>query len=135
MNKISVYLFVLATFVLTVNAYHHRNNPIKNQKKISDLPLIDDLAILNDHNDEKSFVKLSNVFMKTYNAVKENRIDHGQIKLLNSFLNKLGKKLLEYIWNRESYIQSNKALLYDIFESLEGSEKTKTKQIPFKWGR
>jgi len=132
------YLLLLGAMIFEIKANYVSKFPVPFQKKASDdFSMLADLANkINEKNDEKNFLKLFNIFINTYNTLKQNHIDQGQKKLVYSLLNKIGKKLVEYVWSRDGFMQSNKAL-HTIFESLEviENEKTRTKKIPFKWGK
>ena len=122
-----------------LNAKNSLDFLIKNkQKHTQELYMLDDLTKnIQVQNDEKKFLEHLNIFVNTYNALKQNHIEQGQRKLIYSLLNKLSKKLLEYIWNRGGFLQNNQKLL-SLFESLEVIEnergKSKQNSFGFKWG-
>jgi hypothetical protein len=131
------YLLLLGTMIFEIKAHYVSKFPLPIRKKASDdFSMLADLSNnINEKNDEKNFLKLFNIFINTYNTLKQNHIDQGQKKLVYSLLNKIGKNLVEYV-RKYGFLQNNKAL-HTIFESLEviENEKTSTKKIPFKWGK
>jgi hypothetical protein len=131
------YLLLLGAMIFEIKANYVSKFPVLFQKKASDeFSMLAYLAKkINEKNDEKNFLKLFNIFINTYNTLKQNHVDQGQKKLAYSLLNNIGKKLVDYV-SKNDFMKNNKAL-NKIFESLEvfEDEKTSTKKIPFKWGK
>ena len=136
-----ILLINIAIWPLRSAQLHYGNTKfLKQQKKNFLLP--DEVAsssTSHEEEDDRKFLQLFNVYITTYNTVKENRVDPGQRKLIIGFLNKLGARLMDYARNRGMNFQGSKLFLLNSFEGLdqdeEASDAAKLNHLPFKWGR
>jgi hypothetical protein len=132
------YLLLIGTmiFELKANYVSKFTLPIQKKSPKDDFHMLAYLSNkINEKNDEINFLNLFHIFINTYNTLKQNHVDQGQKKLAYSLLNKIEKKLVNYV-SKYDFMEKNKAL-HTIFESLEviENEKTSTKKLPFKWGK
>ena len=130
-------LLLLVNSVISARASDQSIHENKHMQHMKTFFMPEDSTKIHEKEDDRTFLKLFNIYMTTYNTIKENRVDEGQRKLILSFLHKLGNRLIQYVIRREVNFQGSKAFLMNIFESLDENTNgtTKPHHVPFKWGR